>query len=377
MHNLDECYADCSFLLSKFIELEGNNQLTPQIYRLREKVCLRSMSIDALRGDLVKFREMGELLMSQQFIRADTKEKIKKDIETVLAREQEMEAKNVGDELVKRSDFGKAIVEYNKVIEQFPEAQNNVRIISNLALCEMKAENYEKAVAHCTRSIEIIEFKLNKNLSQSDKTKHNQYFKTLLIKNYFRRAQNLIKLGRTPEAESDLRSILLLDEKNEETRTLRRQLVQQREEAEATENKLLADGLLRENKHREALEKYKQALAKTDSGEKPIEHLSILLNMTICHTALDQSDDIISDCIKGLRVISKFTKSVIKLEKDRLTQEQRDKMTQLELRFYIRRGNTFLKKGQIYHAKADFEEAIKLAPDNQEIRQSLDKIAML
>lgn len=32
---------------------------------------------------------------------------------------------------------------------------------------------------------------------------------------------------------------------------------------------------------------------------------------------------------------------------------------------------------RIYHAKADFEEALKIAPDNKDIKSSLEKISLL
>ena len=377
MHNLDDCYADCSFLLGKFIEMEGNNQITSQLLRLREKVCLRSLAIDALRGDFHKFREMASILMSQPFVRPEHKDKIKADLEVINAREEEVQSKRLGDELVKSGQYSAAVVEYDKVCLTLTGAGNNERILSNLALCELKLEKFERAVEIGSKAIEIIEEKMARNFAQTDKSKHSSYFKGLLIKNLYRRAQAQIKRNKVVEAEADLRTILILDEKNEEARNLRKHLAQQRDESEAAENKLEGDKALKENKHSEALEKYRISLSKTEAADKPIEYLSVLLNMTVCHSFLDQNDDIISDCIKGLRIISKFTKSIIKLEKEKLTKEQKEKMSQLELRFYIRKGNAFLKKGQIYHAKSDFEEAIKLAPDNNEIRQSLDKIAML
>jgi len=52
-------------------------------------------------------------------------------------------------------------------------------------------------------------------------------------------------------------------------------------------------------------------------------------------------------------------------------------MRTFEVRFLVRRANAYLKINQIYHAKSDFEESLKLDPNNVEIRDSLEKIKQL
>jgi len=68
---------------------------------------------------------------------------------------------------------------------------------------------------------------------------------------------------------------------------------------------------------------------------------------------------------------------VISFEKHRLTPEEKDQLRNYELRFLVRRANAYLKINQVYHAKSDFEEAIKIDPQNQEILNSLEKIKQL
>jgi tetratricopeptide (TPR) repeat protein len=137
------------------------------------------------------------------------------------------------------------------------------------------------------------------------------------------------------------------------------------------------DEAVQSEKPSEALGFYKQCLEKLTVSENLMEYLSVLLNMTVCQGRLEQTDEVISTCMKGLRVTSKHSKSTIMLEGDKLSSQDLEKLLQIELRFQIRKGNAFLKNGQIYHAKAAFEEAIKLAPDNQEIKQGLAKASFL
>lgn len=359
------------------MELEKNEQMTPMLRKMREKVYLRTLACYALKGEVHHFQDLAQVLIEQTFLSENGKVLVKKDLERVLARKEVLEMKEIVDEQLKASKYHDALLGYQSIVDLGKENSPNERILSNMSLCALKQDSFMECIKYSTEVIELVNKHLNKNLAQFDRTKQNDYFKNLLIKSFYRRAQSYFRLNQIAESEADLREILLIDERNEEARIMKKSIQMNRNLEEAQEAKGKADILLKEGSHSLALDHYRTAISKFDPTEKPIDYISVLLNMTICHGALDQVDEVISDCIKGLRIISKNCKAVIKLEKNRLTKDEQDKMKQIELRFFMRKGNAFLKKGQIYHAKADFEEAIKLAPDNQEIRQSLDKIAML
>ena len=241
----------------------------------------------------------------------------------------------------------------------------------------MKLGQFDEAITSCSVVIDLIQGKLSRNLSQTAAAKHATHFKNLLIKLLLRRAHCLEAVQRQLDAETDLRSILLLDERNEEARTFRKRLASKREFDEAVLAKQAGDQALREANHSEALNKYRSALTTFDASKHIFEYLAVLLNMSVCHTAMSMTEEVLTDCIKGLRVLEKVNNSVIKLTKDTWTPEERTKLSQMELRFYMRRANAFLQKGQIYHAKSDFQAALKLDPQNKEIQQNLDKITIL
>ena len=44
------------------------------------------------------------------------------------------------------------------------------------------------------------------------------------------------------------------------------------------------------------------------------------------------------------------------------------------MRFLVRRGNAYLKTGQLYHAKSDLESAYKLDPKNAQIKKDMDAV---
>lgn len=369
--------ADCNAFLSKVFELEKNNQMTPMAVQIREKVYLRTLICYASKGEFGHFEDLAEMLISEKFLKDEQKELVKKDLEKIVKRREILTKKEEADSYLKQGLYDQAEVGYLEIIDRNSEEEENERILSNLSLCALKLNKIDTCIQYCSRVIDRIRKAFDANLYQYNKAKHNEHFKALLIKSYYRKAQGLFQKEMIKECEENLREILLIDERNEEARSMKRNIEKKRNLEEAQRAKREADNFLKEGNHTSALEQYSQALFKFDPSEQSIEYASVLLNMTVCHTALEQVDEVISDCIKGLRVTAKHSKALIKFEKTKLTPEDQEKLKQLELRFYMRKGNAFLKKGQIYHAKADFEEAIKLAPENKEIKQSLDKIAML
>ena len=346
LHNLKECAADCSFLLNKFMELEKDEKMTFIIKKLREKVYLRLMACHALEGEFKKFKELAELLLQESILSEESKKELQVDFDRVCRREEMLQKKKLVDDKLKKGEYEVAESDYQILLNEDEGEKLNERLFSNLSLCQFKLEKYQACVESCSEAIRIVESRVGRNLAQADKSKQNEYYKGILIKIYYRRSQCLIQLENQADAEKDLRSILLLDERNQEARTLKKSIEQKRQYEQAISEKTSGDSALKEGKHSKALEHYRQATAMLDPNEKPLEYLSTLLNMTVCHTAIDQTDEIISDCIKGLRVAAKFNKAVIKLEKSRFTREEQEKLNQLELRFYMRKGNAFLKKGQ-------------------------------
>ena len=77
----------------------------------------------------------------------------------------------------------------------------------------------------------------------------------------------------------------------------------------------------------------------------------------------EEYDDIISSCVRGIKIIKNFKNRVISFEKT--TKDSKDKLNNFEVRFLVRRGNAYLKQGQVYNALNDMEEAFKLDPKNK------------
>lgn len=121
-----------------------------------------------------------------------------------------------------------------------------------------------------------------------------------------------------------------------------------------------------------------------------ITYLSILLNKCTCHLFLEEFEDISSLCIRGLNLISNYKNRIIGFGDVSLTKgemnekhfykfliiilEMKEKLVEFQVRFLIRRGNAYGKMQRYYHAKSDFEEALKLDPNNEQIKKDLNNI---
>ncbi len=73
-------------------------------------------------------------------------------------------------------------------------------------------------------------------------------------------------------------------------------------------------------------------------------------------------DDIISSCLRGIKIIKNFRNKVISFEKS--SKDSKEKLINFEVRFLIRRGNAYLNQGSFYNALTDLEDALKLDPNN-------------
>lgn len=78
--------------------------------------------------------------------------------------------------------------------------------------------------------------------------------------------------------------------------------------------------------------------------------------------------------MSALKALKRVRDTPIKIKSKDLTQEERQKLDGFEVNILIRRGNAYLKLGQLFHAKSDFESVIKLQPENEAVRETLQKI---
>jgi tetratricopeptide (TPR) repeat protein len=221
LFNIEECLKGCGFLLEKFIGLQKNNQMTGMTERIRAKIFLRQLCCLAYKGELKNFKEAGGYLVNEPTIEAEYKEKLSEDIKTVEQREELLRKKVVFDGLLKSGNISEASNGYESLLNEYG---SNERLYSNLSLCQVMQGKFEEGVKTTSEGLNIVEKHLNKNFGQSEQPRQNDFFKQMKIKFFYKRAQAHSGLNEVDKAEKDLGSVLIMDDRNEEARTMKRKI---------------------------------------------------------------------------------------------------------------------------------------------------------
>jgi len=132
------------------------------------------------------------------------------------------------------------------------------------------------------------------------------------------------------------------------------------------ENKIEAERLFKEKKWSEALEYFEQCLKITRKAST-LNNISVFVNKTACLFALNQLDLMLSESNNALRLIKNY-----KMKES--TKEEKEKARKMEVILLLRKGKVFVKLNQIQKAIEQYEAALDLNPDNENIKKDVDKL---
>jgi len=204
-------------------------------------------------------------------------------------------------------------------------------------------------------------------------TRISNELKNYAIKVVSRKVCCLESLQNNKEAMKEIEKALILDENHAEAKQIKQRIQDKITGQEVEATKKAADQLIKEKKFAEALEIYGDCLKKIPSSDI-LTFLAILLNKSVCHLALNQFEEIVSVAIRGLNLISNHRNKVISFGLKQQNKDLNEKFNEYEVRFLVRRGNAYAQTNKLYHAKSDLEEALKLDPTNQKIKDDVKKV---
>jgi hypothetical protein len=78
---------------------------------------------------------------------------------------------------------------------------------------------------------------------------------------------------------------------------------------------------------------------------------------------LEKFDDVLSTCIRILKLVNTIESKVLVFGGKREQPVDKDELRKISVRTLMRRANAYIKSGQLYTAKSDFEKAIELNQD--------------
>lgn len=356
----------------RYVPRQDTGQVAPEAKK--EEEAKEEKPEESKRKTLIEIKEEAIETFQNSDLAKGILQVIEGDIELIRKRQESLVFKLNGDKHFAEGTHDKATDAYNKALQVDPL---NEKALSNLALIILKKNDYAGVIELCSKALGIILPHLEKNHFSSNVIQSSQISIGFLTKLYLRRAQAKYSLGQLEEAKDDIKNLLILDERNEPARKLQTKVRNEINLQVALDKKGLADAEFREKNFSSALIHYDESSKLLDGPESHMHLIKVLQNKSACQLQLEQFENIITTCLRGLRLISSLKNRVISFEKHRLTTEEKDNLKNFELRFLVRRANGYQKINQVYHAKSDFEESLKLDPSNKEILESQEKIKSL
>jgi tetratricopeptide (TPR) repeat protein len=121
--------------------------------------------------------------------------------------------------------------------------------------------------------------------------------------------------------------------------------------------------MIKQLKIKEALENYSKCLKLLEEVEDIQEYLAILQNQCVCYQKIDKFDDVLSTCIRILKLVNRIESKVLEFggKKDNPTIDK-DELKKISVRTLVRRANAYIKTSQYYNAKSDLEKAYEISP---------------
>lgn len=369
LFNYEEAVMDSNLVLD-FIKKQPKEDQQGKFARLAQKQTLRKAIALSWKGDLPEGMRLCDELLKENLEEA-TRAQVAQAKSLMERRQESNRQKQIGDLQFQQAEYGKAVGTYGKALE----TEENEIVLANMSQCFAKLSDYPKCIEFCEKAIEKVRTMIRYSNFNPSFKQSSFNSNSILMKLYLRKASSFSIMGKIQDGLATIKQALQIDELNQDARKIHEKLQKQVNKARFAELKQQAAQLVGEKQHAAALDIYNQALQLIEANDDTIDYLSILLNRCACYVHLAQYEDIISTSLRGLKIIRSYKNSILAFEDKKQSKEFREKLQSFEVRFLTRRANAYLQQQLIYNAKLDLEEAYKLDPANQQIKDDLEKLS--
>ena len=274
-------------------------------------------------------------------------------------RKESNEFKSKGDLEYSQGNFDKAFKEYEEALKLDP---TNEYALGNIGLIYMKRSDYHK----CIEFTDIALSQLNNFINETKSFKNDNKFEVKLL---LRRGKSYQMIEEYEKAKKDLDECIKLDRRNKEAQSILKKVQGEINDILYKENKTEAERLFKDQKWSESLEYFEQCLRITRKAST-LNNISVFVNKTACLFALNQLDLLLSECNNALRLIKNFK------VKD-TTKEEKEKARNMEIALLLRKGKALIKLNDIQKAIEQYESALDLNPDDENIKKDVEKLKQL
>lgn len=213
----------------------------------------------------------------------------------------------LADNELAANNIEQAVKLYSEIIEA--DCTHEI-VFANLALAQLKNRDFQKSIEYCNKVLEIIKGFRSLTRPESQPGRSWIEFRSFMVKILLRKCKAQEALEYSHDAFDTVQQILVHEPRNAEAKKLetRLKVALTRKEIEITKEE--ASNLIKAKNYNLALEKYNECLKKIHSADL-VSLLAIILNKCACHLFLNQFDDIISLCVRGLNLITNHRHKVI------------------------------------------------------------------
>lgn len=98
-----------------------------------------------------------------------------------------------------------------------------------------------------------------------------------------------------------------------------------------------------------------------------LDNVAIYVNKIACLLSLEKFNQVVTESNDALRLIKNYKNRLDGKHSD----EDKKRMTQMELRLAVRKGNALAKLNKVHEAIQEYERALKIDPGNQAVQKDL------
>ena len=132
-----------------------------------------------------------------------------------------------------------------------------------------------------------------------------------MLKLYYRKAKAHNELGQTAEAEESIRKGLTICSNDRDLQDFLKSIKKKQNKAQAKAMKEESAQLIKEGKIKEALDNYSKCLKLLEEQEDALDYLAILQNQCVCYQKLEKFDDVLSSCIRILKIVNGLESKIL------------------------------------------------------------------
>lgn len=343
--------------IAKAIKENQNLQLNAK----KKRAC-----VESLKGNYNDALAILKDLSNKADTNSDT---LGRDITVLEKRIRSETIKVKADDLILECKYAEAVIKYEEALHVDPI---NEKVLGNIAFAYSKLNENEKSIEYIQKCLDQVNVASQYfDLKSTSISKNSPLFK-FVLKSLLRKSEFLESMGDIDQAELAVRECRKLDENNKAAIDRMKRVRRSRNLIEFESMKNTYTKQIQANNFAEALETINKAEMLLDFDLDVIDLLKNSLNKISCYLQMGRNNEVVTECIRGLKILTNLTNNAIDKRKVELRDIYKSEIKEMHVRFLLRRSSALGRMGQIFNAKKDLEGVLEIDANHIEAKKSLE-----